>query len=144
MQLVVFPFQVNREPAVDALVLPRLPIFLKTTIADGSSLVSFEVNRYLLALILLATRQMKNLYCLRAGYERSLLSRPGAVKKSLIKGHVRTLLRERLQEEQEKTQKVEERAERAEERAKELQEKLAEVIKELQLVLPHSHKVPKQ
>ena len=58
MQLVCFPFADDwGDHAIDCLVLPPIPLFLKVNVADSTTVEFVAVNRYLLALILLWTKQ---------------------------------------------------------------------------------------
>ena len=58
MQLVCFPFADDwGDHAIDCLVLPPIPLFLKVNVADSTNVEFVAVNRYLLALILLWTKQ---------------------------------------------------------------------------------------
>ena len=88
MQLVCFDECGNH--AIDCLVLPPIPLFLKVNVTDSTNVEFVAVNRYLLALILLWTKQNTHMYYDRDGNLRPWIKRIGAVKKSLIMPHIRT------------------------------------------------------
>ena len=91
MQLVCFPFADEwGNHAIDCLVLPPIPLFLKVNVTDSTNVEFVAVNRYLLALILLWTKQNAHMYYDRDGNLRPWIKRIGAVKKSLIMPHIRT------------------------------------------------------
>ena len=117
LDLVVFPFQdEHQNEAVDALVLPPIPLFLEATCRD-TGVVFYQVNRYLLALLLLCTREDVNLYMRKDGFQRKRETRAGAVKKSLLKNHIRTRteqLQADLKAEREERQRAEQERQRAE------------------------------
>ena len=145
IQLVCFPFaDEDGYHAIDCLVLPPIPLFLKVNVIDNTSVEFFAVNRYLLALILLWTKQNAHMYYDHDGNLRPWIKRTGAVKKSLIMPHIRTeteklaaetevltaqLLQEKKEREEEKKEREEEKKEREEEK-KEREELTAKLLQE--------------
>ena len=135
-QLVCFPFvdKSNKE-AVDCLVLPPLPLFLRVQV-DGTRVTSYFINKYLLALLLLWTRPNNSIYHVNEGMSKPKLMLHTAVKKSLVKSHIlsnteklQLLLdaaREQTQEAQEQREQAQEQREQLEQRIKALEGQLQE------------------
>ena len=101
-QLVCFPFtDKHDQDAINCLVLPPIPLFLKVNTGETTKLTFYTVNRYLLALILLWTKPDEGVYNEAPAVKRNKLVFKKAVKKSLIKAHIQSeteKIRTQLQE----------------------------------------------
>ena len=80
---------------VDCLVLPELPLFLDVIVAE--TIPTAIINRYLLVLMLLWTKQDACLYRDRIGV-RDRIGLPGATKKSAVRDHIQSM-KERMEAE---------------------------------------------
>ena len=120
MQLVCFPYiEIGGTiEVIDCLVLPELPLFVK---ADVQTFTTVMVNRYLLVLLMLWTKQDARIYHDSLGM-RKRIELIGAIKRAAVQKHVQSqreimegLLKER-QEAEEKGQEAEKKGQEAEEK----------------------------
>ena len=124
---------------VDCLVLPELPLFLDVIVAE--TIPTAIINRYLLVLMLLWTKQDACLYRDRIGV-RDRIGLPGATKKSAVRDHIQSMkermeaelreVEEKLREVQEGRSKAERGRKEAERGRKEEEKRLREVEEELE------------
>ena len=90
-RLLCFPFaDQSGNDAIDCLVLPPIPLFLKVDVTDTPELTSYVVNRYLLALLLLWTKPNNGLYHVKEGHSRPKIQKQYAVKKTTLRSHIQT------------------------------------------------------
>ena len=138
-QLVCFPFvdKSNKE-AVDCLVLPPLPLFLRVQV-DGTRVTSYVINKYLLALLLLWTRPNNSIYHVNEGMSKPKLMLHTAVKKSLVKSHIlsnteklQLLLDAAREQAQEQLEQAQQEAQQQREQAQEQREQLEQRIEALE------------
>ena len=122
MQLVCFPYiEIGGTiEVIDCLVLPELPLFVK---ADVQTFTTVMVNRYLLVLLMLWTKQDARIYHDSLGM-RKRIELIGAIKKAAVQKHVQSqreimegLLKER-QEAVEKRKEMEQKRKEAEQQMK--------------------------
>ena len=133
-----------KSKVVDCLVLPELPLFLKMNV-DGNipPLSTVMINRYLLVLILLWTKQDACLYHDSMG-PKLRITLPGATKKSAVRDHIQSMTEKMaaLREEAEQRQREAEQGRReAEEKQREAEEKQREAEEILET--PQSKKMKK-
>ena len=114
IQLVCFPYieKDGINEVIDCLVLPELPLFLNVSM-DVPTFTTVMVNRYLLVLLMLWTKQDARLYHDSLGpRERIVLE--GAIKKSAVQDHIQShkeKVEAQLKEEVEKRRKAEQQVE---------------------------------
>ena len=141
-QLVCFPFTTkdhDKHDAINCLVLPPIPLFLKVNTEETTKLTFYTVNRYLLALILLWTKPDEGVYNEAPAVKRRKLGFADAVKKSLIKAHIqsesekiRTQLQEALEIAGKQRQELEKERKRAEKQRQELEKERKRAEKQRQ------------